>query len=499
MIADKPVRYEIIRGLISQQDRGPQSTGIITANTEEKNFGHILRVADRAGSVFKGMRKTDHDIFCDDNMAVGHNRYATSGNNLTRDAQPLYNREPGFAIAHNGQIANYVDLMERLSVGREVSYATNCDAEILLDALTLNLRKISPVDSCSGEKYFQKILVPALRATMDPESQYGVIGAYSVVMLIPRKGIVAFKDPHGIRPLCFTQREGEGKFYAFASETTAFSKMKGFKKFRELEPGEAVFIDTDLNVHSEKILSLEPKICPFEAVYFSKVNSVYRGRSIKRMRGKLGFILAEKYKDMKDRIDLVTSVPKSPIAVAEGMATAWNKGKNYGAIISDPDDEEVRIFLKSTEQERIDSVAEKFIFVDDLIEGKRIGVVDDSIVRGTQSKGVVQELFERGAKEVHFFSSFPPYTHICPCGIDVASKEEPLMHNKTVEEARKHIGATTLNYLSLDEMLQGVRLTRETACLGCTTGVYPFDIADYENFQEIREEHRQSRKTEQVH
>ena len=490
IIGNRPVSREVVRGLQALEHRGIQSSGLISYSSAAQRFSYPIRGAGSGSDVFRRVRLSPRD-----NVAIGHNRYATSGDDSTKDAQPMYIQRPGLALAHNGQIANYMKLRERLEQRGLYSFYTNCDAEALLFALAENLSQMRSERVTDTPAFVQHKLFPALRKTMDHRSKYSVVGAYATVMVVANHGLLAFKDPHGVRPLNFARKKsGRSMQYAFASETTAFHFLRGFRDFQELAPGEAIFVDFDLNMYREHIRSQDEKFCPFEIVYFAQVDSELRGQKVYDARFRLGLSLADHFSDLKDRVDAVMPIPKSPIPAAIALAQAW--GKRYGGITSRPSHSPIRAFQQEAARRKQD-IDDKLIFIRSHINRRRIGLVDDSVVRGETSKEVISRLYELGAREVHLFLTYPPYIGICAGGIDTPLQEELLLKNDTpaaVRRARDFIRATTLNYLPVDEMLRAVNLTRETACLGCTRRQYPFDMSDYGRFQKLLQEHRLKRE-----
>ncbi|MFH1211943.1 MAG: amidophosphoribosyltransferase [Candidatus Woesearchaeota archaeon] len=492
VISNKPVCKDVVNALHALEHRGIQSSGIISYDSSREKFSSPIRSTGSSTEVFQNI---DLDKI-PDNVAIGHNRYATSGDDLHRDAQPLYIQKPGLAMGFNGQIANFMGMKKILKRERAYSFFTDTDVEPLLFCLAQNLIELDCYNAEDTASFVKQKLFPALEKTMSQESKFHAIGAYSAVAIIADHGLLAFKDPHGIRPLCFAKKAENGSSqYAFSSETTALNFLGGFHDIRELEPGEAVFIDFSFNIYRKKILPLKEKFCPFEIVYFSQVDSTFKEQQVYDARCNLGDALAECFVHLKERVDSVIPVPKSPIPAATAMANAWKKP--FGGIVARPTFSKIRAFQHGPKK-RTDYIDSKFLFVESHIKGKRVALVDDSIVRGDTSKNVIKKLFELGAKEVHFFSTYPPYIGICPGGIDIADGEELLLHSgdkEHIETARKAIGATTLNFLPLNKMLEAIGMDEEHACLGCTKKDYPFDMDDYKRFQELRKEQRTGQKT----
>ncbi|MBT4824108.1 hypothetical protein HN695_02970 [Candidatus Woesearchaeota archaeon] len=486
MISDgKPVSGDIIRSLVAQVNRGKQSSGIISSYKNGGGADFDIRAEGAASDVFKGLNLEE----IDQEIGIGHVRYATAGRNLTRDAQPRYVPKPGMVMAHNGQIANYMALRERLEQKRDYKFRTECDVEALLYAFAQNLIDRKQYEAKNIDEYVQEKLFPALRDTMDPQGTFSSIGAYSTVTLLDKRGLLAFKDPNGIRPLTFAKRESDaGLEYVFASETVAIPTWFGFSDHEEMKPGEAIFIDHDMNVYRQEILNHGQKTCIFEAIYFMLAHSRFNGRIVEDIRYDLGIALAMEYRELRDRVDLIVDIPKTPIPTAQALANTWNK--QYGGILSNAN---MRTFQAEEQSQRELDARAKFTYNEDRFRGKRVGVVDDSVVRGTNSKQVIEILYELGAEEVHFFSTFPPYVGICPGGVDVAAENELLIKENTpynIDVAREKIRATTLNYLSLGNMLDCLGLDESRVCLGCTREQYPFDMTDYKRFKALRDEQR---------
>ncbi|MBI4453875.1 class II glutamine amidotransferase [Candidatus Woesearchaeota archaeon] len=537
----RSVSREVVQGLVALQHRGRDSSGIITTNRDGSEFGSIIRGVGPAKEVFQEVN-LDKIVA---RAAVGHDRYSTIGSNLSGDAQPLYKSKTGIVIAHNGHIANYLRIKEELKKRKSYYLATQCDAEALLCALVQNMIDIKSYEAVDTPQFVNEKFFPAIRATLDPEAKYGVIGAYSVVGLSIDRGLFAFKDPHGTRPLIFAQRRERKKLrergelieqregrelierkeqreimelrgqrerreqreqrelikqkdetendeeitYAFASESVALPKLRGFDKYEELGPGEAVFIDFKMNIYRKTILSLGKKTCKFEPVYFAKGVSYFNGKVIEDIRYELGLEAADEFSYLKDRIDNILAVPKTAIRAAEAIAKAWDKP--FGGI--EAADDGIRSFLGGTQTERELIAYFKFSYNPHRIEGKSVGVIDDSVVRGTISRSLVKALYDLGAKEVHFISVYPPFIGICAGGIDVPEERELLLNENTpdaIETARQTINATTLNYLSRNRLLRTLNLTEDSVCNGCTKKEYPFDLSDYYRFQEQRRNER---------
>lgn len=304
--------------------------------------------------------------------------------------------------------------------------------------------------------------------------------------MIANKGIVAFRDPNGIRPLLLGEKGLKGKkSYAFASESIALS-IQGYEKIRDLRPGEAVFIDRELNVHAKIIKEEKAAPCVFEYVYFSTVESVYEGRPIYEVRKKLGEELAAKVrKHWPDLdVDVVIPVPDTSrtaaSALAKALGVAYEEGLIKNRYIG-------RTFIMPVQKLRENAMKLKLKPIESVIKGKNVMVVDDSIVRGTTSKRIVELLRESGAKKVYFLSTFPPIRNPCYYGIDFQREEELIANNKTIEEVEKEIRADRLIYMDVEGLQKAVGT--EKICTACITGEYPTTIEHSKELTELRKKH----------
>lgn len=424
-------------GLFALQHRGEESAGIAVSD------GREIRLRKAQGLV--------SDVFSPEHLqelgtlnpllGIGHVRYSTTGGTGLANAQPFVIRylQGNFALAHNGNLANTDDLRKEMELDGQV-FQTNSDSEVILNLIA---------------RYRREDIVSAIRHGLSQ-----VKGAYSLVMLSDDK-LIAVRDPRAFRPLVLG-RLGEG--YVVASESAAFDAM-GAELVRDLEPGEILVIDSE-GLHSER-LGPEPAraSCIFEYVYFARVDSVIDGLNVHQVRRRLGQMLA---REQPADADIVIGVPDSALPAAVGYALEsglpYDEGLVKNRYIG-------RTFIQPGQSLRELKVRLKLNPNRHVVEGKRVVVIDDSIVRGTTTKGRVQALREAGAKEVHFRIACPPYTSPCLYGIDTPDKSELVAATHSLEEIRQLIGADSLGYLSLPGLLQAV--TGSGYCLACLTGEYP--------------------------
>ncbi len=376
-------------------------------------------------------------------IAVGHTRYSTTGSSAVVNAQPLLERAPfgDVTLAHNGNLTNIDALRGDLSAATVLQASS--DSEVLAKTIVQ-----APGDD----------LVARIRFVMGVAE-----GAYSVVMST-EKALYAFRDPWGVRPLCYGRFPGGG--YIFASESCALATV-GAQYLRELDPGEVMWVDAQ-GLHVDKAAQPKPQaLCMFEYIYFARPDSVLKGSSIYMARLEMGRQLAREHPAIAD---VVMAVPDS--AIPGGIGYSQESGLPYveGLIKNRYIG---RTFISPDQGMRARGVALKFNPIVELLEGKRVVVVDDSIVRGTTTPRIVKLLRDAGAREVHVRITSPPIIHPCYLGVDMATHEELIAANYSVDEIRGKIGADSLGYLSRDGLLAAVARKRGEMCLGCLTGEYP--------------------------
>jgi amidophosphoribosyltransferase len=422
-------------GLYALQHRGQESAGIATCEG-----GHItaLRELGLVSQVFdeEKLRALEGD------MAIGHVRYSTTGGGAWENAQPVW-RDDGreLALAHNGNLTNAVELYNELR-DRGLPFRGTSDSEIMAALLS----------SHDG-----KTIEDAVAETMPR-----LAGAYSTVVMT-KHAVVAFRDPHGVRPLSLGRL---GDRYVVASESCAFDII-GAELIREVSPGELVSLTAEGLESRQAVPSERPAFCVFEHIYFSRPDSRLEGRVLQQVRGRMGEILAQ---EAPVDADLVISVPDSGNPAANGFARESGLPKDDGLI---KNRYVGRTFIQPGQELRKHGLRMKFNPLPEIVSGKRVVVVDDSIVRGNTTRQIVGMLKDAGATEVHLRISAPPIRHPCHYGIDMSTREEMVAHDRTEAEIATELGADSLAYLSIEGVYEAVGTPREAHCDACFTGEYP--------------------------
>ncbi len=431
-------------GLHALQHRGQEGAGIVSTDGE-KPFAHRQQglVADVfSQDTLKALKGT---------ASIGHTRYSTAGGNTMANLQPmLIKSNLGFvSVAHNGNLTNARELIQRLEAQGSIFGSTN-DTEVIVHLMAK-----------SGEKDSAKALVSALKQ---------VQGAYSLLVLTKDKFMVA-RDPFGFRPLVMGDLNGNP---VFASETVAFDLI-GARYVREVEPGEMIVYSLNHLSRPEvsKPFVAQPrKRCVFEYIYFARPDSLHHGDSVHMMRKALGARLAEEHPAPGAQV--VIPIPDSGVPGAIGFAERSGIPFDMGMVRSHYIG---RTFIEPSQTIRDFGVKLKLNPVAPIVKGKSIVVVDDSLVRGTTSKKLIKHLREAGAREVHLRITAPPTTHSCFYGIDTPTRSELLASSKSVAQIRDHIGADTLGYLSLQGLMEvASKRAGEGYCHACFSGDYPVPV-----------------------
>jgi amidophosphoribosyltransferase len=425
-------------GLYSLQHRGQESAGIVCVGDDGR-----ANAVRRMGLVSEGFDEQELEALPGD-TAIGHTRYSTSGSTTLDNAQPILARMRGghIALAHNGNLVNASELRDELE-DQGAIFASTSDSEVLVHRLA---RANAPTPEVR--------LATALA---------GVEGAYSLIALIDDT-LVAARDPRGWRPLVMGQLNGST---CFASETCAFD-LVGARTIREIAPGEIVAVNgTGVRV-TQALQPKELRRCVFEHVYFARPDSYVFGGSVDRARRALGRRLAREHP--APGADLVFAVPDSSNAAALGYAEESGLLLEHALIRNHYVG---RTFIQPTQAGRADKVKVKYNAVREVLDGKSVVMVDDSIVRGTTTRGLVAMIRAAGAREVHMRVSSPPITGPCYYGIDTPSREELIAANHPVEEIAGLIGVDSLGYLSLEGMLNAVPGGPHGFCHACFSGEYP--------------------------
>jgi amidophosphoribosyltransferase len=434
-------------GLHAQQHRGQEATGIVTFDGQQFNAHRGLgHVGDNFGDPSVIDRLKGH-------AAIGHNRYATTGATVARNSQPLFAEfeSGGFAVGHNGNLTNAMEVRKDL-VRRGCLFQSTTDSEVIIHLMAIG-RGTSVVDR----------LVSAMRQ---------VEGAYSLVAL-SNVGLIGVRDPHGVRPLVLGQL---GDAYILASETCGLDII-GADFVRDIEPGEVVLIDEG-GVHSlHPFREQKKRFCIFEYIYFSRPDSVVEGISVYEARKRIG---AELARESGVEADLVIPVPDSGVPAAIGYAAESGIPFELGIIRNHYVG---RTFIEPTDTIRHLGVKLKHNAARAQIEGKRVILVDDSIVRGTTSTKIIQMVRQAGAKEVHFRIASPPTTHSCFYGVDTPERSKLLAGRMDLKEMTEFIGADSLAFVSMDGLYRAMgQKGRDSAtpayCDACFTGDYPIPLTD---------------------
>jgi amidophosphoribosyltransferase len=425
--------------LFALQHRGQESAGIAVSD------GSSVKMHKAMGLVSQVF---DEEVLASlpGSLAIGHNRYSTTGSSVLRNAQPIYctSTVGEIAVAHNGNLINARELRKELEDADE-RLDTTADSEIIARILVMNMER--GVDEAVAE---------VMRR---------VKGAYSVIVLTPNR-IVGFRDPYGVRPLVAGKL---GDSYMLASESCAFGPVNATFE-REIKPGEMAVIDADGIRYHQAHKTEKPSMCMFEFIYFARPDSRMHGTSLYVARERMGEELA---KEQPAEADLVIPVPDSGIPAAIGYSRVsglpFEEGMMKSRYIH-------RTFIQPDQRMREMGVRMKLTPIIEKIEGKRLVVVDDSIVRATTTKQIVKMLFDSGAKEVHVRITAPPIKFPCFYGIDMASKGELAAAKWSIEEIRQHLGATSLGYLSIEGTKRAVGSEKGGFCLACFNGEYPIKV-----------------------
>ncbi|MFQ5796192.1 MAG: amidophosphoribosyltransferase [Candidatus Bipolaricaulia bacterium] len=437
------VSPEIYESAIALQHRGQDSAGMATYNGQfhiKKGMGLVRDVFGQQDMMqLKG------------NMGIGFNRYTTTGSHSHfEEIQPFIVNAPyGLVFAFNGNIYNAYQLKMELQERDLRHINSDSDAEVLLNVFAYEL-------SCTKRRHFFDAICQAVKGVHER-----VKGGYSVVMMIAGMGLVAFRDPHGIRPLVWGKRGGfkahgrkEQSDHIFASENTMFEVL-GFEFYRDVAHGEVVFVDLQSNVHTRIVLQKEFRPCIFEYVYFARPDAFLNGVSVHRARLRMGQNLARKIKREYPDLPIDIVIPAPETADSAALACAHELGVRFSkAIVQNKFIG--RTFIMAGDKARMQANRYKLSVIDFEVNGKNVLVVDDSIVRGNVSRHIVQLMKKHGAKKVYFASASPPLRWPDLYGIDLPTRDEYIAYNRTVKEIRENIGADMLIYQDLEDLVEAV-------------------------------------------
>ncbi|CAH9050570.1 Amidophosphoribosyltransferase [Pseudoalteromonas holothuriae] len=440
IVGKSPVNQAIYDGLTVLQHRGQDAAGIITID----NNTFSLR---KANGLVKDVFHTRHMKRLQGSIGIGHVRYPTAGSSSSAEAQPFYVNSPfGIALAHNGNLTNAEALKERLFTQARRHVNTTSDSEILLNILAHELGKTQKMKLDAQDMF---------AAISEVNSQ--VIGGYASIAMIIGHGVLAFRDPSGIRPLVFGKREtAQGTEYMFASESVAL-KIDGYDFVRDVAPGEAIYVNEAGEFYSQSCAEkTSHSPCIFEFVYFARPDSVMDKMSVYATRMNMGTKLGEKIaKDWSDKeIDVVIPIPETSCDIALEIASILDLPYRQGFVKNRYIG---RTFIMPGQEMRKKSVRRKLNAIDSEFKGKNVLLVDDSIVRGTTSAQIVEMARDAGAKNVYFASAAPEVRFPNVYGIDMPSAAELIAHGREVEDINASIGADGLIYQSLPDLIAAVR------------------------------------------
>ena len=441
IVSSQPVNQGLYNALTVMQHRGQDAAGIVTWSAEQ-GLKHR-----RSNGLVRDVFRHRHMLRLEGNVGIGHVRYPTAGGSKSSEAQPFYVNSPyGICLAHNGNLTNYDELADLLITEDRRHLSTDSDSEVLLNVFAHELQR-----RVQGEP--------------TPDEIFGAVeavherckGGYAVVALIVGFGIVAFRDPNGIRPLVLGARQqGAGKDYMVASESVALDVLQ-FSRLRDVNPGECIFIENSGVLHShEHRGKIRHTPCIFEYVYFARPDSILDNLSVYKTRLRMGEQLAGKIvREFPDHdIDVVIPIPDTSrtaaLQVAYHLGVKYREGFIKNRYIG-------RTFIMPGQAERARSVRRKLNAIDLEFRNKNVLLVDDSIVRGTTSRQIIKMAREAGARKVYFASAAPPVRYPNVYGIDMPAASELIANGREVEEIRELIGADRLIYQDLHGLVRSVR------------------------------------------
>ncbi len=457
LLSRREAGTRLVEGLLALQHRGQDSAGVLTSD----GTFHLKKGNGTVAHVFnpKNLGRLAG------NHGIGQVRYPTIGPGSVEDAQPFYVNHPfGIAMVHNGNVTNYADLRRELMLRDFRQLISFSDVEPILNVFAEEL------DRTDLGRFAPASVFKAVEGVFRR-----VQGAYSVVALIHQRGILAFRDPCGIRPLVFARARDE---FAFASESVALDRL-GFHNFTDVKPGEAVFVDSKSKVYRHQVRPGTPRPCIFEFVYFARPDSVIDGIEVYQARLRLGERLAVEVARQGVKPDVVIPVPDTARAAATSLASALGLEQREGLI---KNRYIARTFIMHGQDRRALSVRQKLNPVRSQVAGKNVLLVDDSIVRGTTSREIVQMVRGAGTRRVFLAITAPPLR--CPCvyGIDMMTRGEFVAKDRTAEQVRRAVGADALIYQTYQGLVEAVAGPRPSSliprsfCTACFDGKYPTGV-----------------------
>jgi len=440
IVGHENVNQELYDGLTVLQHRGQDAAGIVTCDN-----GRLFLRKDNG--LVRDVFHTRHMLRLVGSMGIGHVRYPTAGCFSSAESQPFYVNSPfGISLAHNGNLTNAIELKRDLFRADRRHINTDSDSEVLLNVFAHELQQQGKLE-ISADDVFAAVAGVHRRCR----------GAYAAVAMITGHGIVGFRDPHGIRPAVFGQRETvRGMEYIIASESVAIDSL-GFELVRDIAPGEAVYIDTESRLHTRQCAD-DPQLnpCIFEHVYFARPDSIIDSISVYKARLRMGEALAKKIECVfpDHDIDVVIPIPDtsrtSALQLSNALGVLYREGFIKNRYIG-------RTFIMPGQKQRKKSVRQKLNAIELEFKGKNVLLVDDSIVRGTTSKQIIQMAREAGSNKVYFASAAPPVRYPNVYGIDMPSVNELVGHDRDDKQIAEAIGADWLVYQDLDDLIETAR------------------------------------------
>jgi len=439
IVSHQNVNQDLYDALTVLQHRGQDAAGIVTC---ENGRLHLRKDNGLTRDVFS----TEQMMKLRGKMGIAHARYPTAGSSSSSEAQPFYVNSPfGITLAHNGNLTNTEQLKKELFIEDQRHLNTNSDSEVLLNVFAHELQQLGKLNLDQSDLF--KAVEGVHRRCK---------GAYAVVIMIPNIGIIGFRDPNGIRPIIFGERQSEqGSEFMVASESVALDSLD-FKVTRDLEPGEAIFISESGELHTKQCAEkIDHCPCIFEYVYFARPDSIIDNISVYKARLRMGDKLAEKVlKEWPDHdIDVIIPIPDtsrtSALQMANTLGVKFREGFIKNRYIG-------RTFIMPGQQMRKKSVRQKLNAIELEFEGKNVLLVDDSIVRGTTSEQIIKMARDAGAKKVYFASAAPAVRYPNVYGIDMPAVSELVAHNRTEDEIGVAIGADKIIYQDLEDLVSAV-------------------------------------------
>ncbi|MFA6486202.1 MAG: amidophosphoribosyltransferase [Candidatus Magasanikbacteria bacterium] len=482
ILSHRPVAQELYDSLIHLQHRGQDAAGMVTYDQQfhlKKGMGLVRDIFQQSN-----MERMQG------NLGIGHTRYPTVGSSDggIEDAQPFIVNSPyGITMAHNGNLTNYTELKKNLEERDHRHCNSGCDVETILNVFASSLRA-----DTQYENFFENIC-HAVKSVYERAH-----GAYSVIAIIAGYGMVAFRDPHGLRPMVCGMRTNDDhtRDYIFSSENTMYSAL-GFKPMGNVAGGEVVFVNENGEMQSRILRQEKFTPCVFEYVYFARPDSMMNNVSVYRSRLRMGQNLAIKWKEKYPDIlpDVVVPIPFSSNTAALSMASElgvrYSEGIYKNSFVG-------RTFIMPGQKIRKRSVLQKLSPQETELKDKNVMLLDDSIVRGTTSKEIVRLVREAGAKKVYFVSACPPVKFPCFYGVDMPTKSELIAANMDNEQIREFIGADILLYQTIDDLVEAVTRRGDhniaRPCLACLDNFYITGDIDEKKMKEMEDERNKERK-----